>query len=96
MQGELYANVHSMAFPAEEIHGQIKNPTFICSNADGSGSLDISDAVFLINFIFGGGPAPNPLEAGDADCSGSINISDAVYLISFIFGGGPAPCATCP
>ncbi len=69
---------------------------YLCGDADGSGIITISDAVYLIGYIFGGGPAPNPLAAGDADCTGIVTISDAVYLISYIFGGGPAPCATCP
>jgi CubicO group peptidase (beta-lactamase class C family) len=67
-----------------------------CGDADGSGIISISDVVYLINFIFGGGPAPNPINAGDADCNGIVNISDAVYLINYIFAGGPAPCAACP
>jgi hypothetical protein len=65
-------------------------------DADGSGGLDISDAVYLIQFIFQGGPPPQPrIEAGDMDCSGGVDISDAVYMIQYIFQGGPpAPC-TC-
>lgn len=59
---------------------------------DGNGFVTISDAVFLINYIFAGGPAPVPLLSGDADCSGAISISDAVYLINYIFAAGPAPC----
>lgn len=67
-----------------------------CGDADGNGSVTISDAVYLITHIFSGGPAPVPPEGGDADCSGMITISDAVYLITYIFAGGPAPCASCP
>jgi hypothetical protein len=67
----------------------------MCGDADGNGIVNISDAVFLISYIFGGGPAPDPYTAGDADCNGIVNISDAVYLIAYIFGGGSAPCATC-
>ncbi len=69
--------------------------TYLCGDANGSGSINISDAVYLIAYIFSGGPAPSPLLAGDANCSGSVNISDAVYLIAYIFSGGPAPCAAC-
>ncbi len=65
---------------------------YVAGDADGSGIVTISDAVFLISYIFGGGGAPDPLESGDANCDGLITISDAVYLISYIFGGGPAPC----
>jgi hypothetical protein len=68
---------------------------YVCGDADANGFVNISDAVYLIAYIFSGGPAPNPLEAGDADCNGFVNISDAVYLIAYIFSGGPAPCSAC-
>jgi hypothetical protein len=63
----------------------------MCGDADGNGTFNISDAVRLINYIFAGGLAPDPLCEGDADGNGSINISDAVKLINFIFSGGEAP-----
>jgi hypothetical protein len=69
--------------------------SYICGDADHSGAVDISDAVYLISYIFSGGTAPIPLAAGDADCSGGPDISDVVYLISYIFSGGAAPCAAC-
>ncbi len=69
--------------------------SFLCGDADGFGSVSVSDVVYLINYIFVGGLAPFPLQAGDVDCAGIINISDAVYLINYIFAGGPQPCAEC-
>lgn len=69
--------------------------SYLCGDANGDGAVDISDAVYLIAYIFSGGPAPSPLLAGDANCDGAIDISDAVYLIAYIFSGGPAPCAGC-
>ncbi len=77
-------------------HGFGGRYCYLCGDADANGIVNISDAVYLITFIFGGGAPPAPLLAGDADCNGFITISDAVYLISFIFAGGPAPCANCP
>ncbi|MCC6962585.1 MAG: hypothetical protein IT585_04970 [candidate division Zixibacteria bacterium] len=62
-----------------------------CGDADNSGAWSISDAVYLINYIFAGGPAPAQTCLGDADGSKAISISDAVYLINYIFAGGPAP-----
>ena len=63
-------------------------------DANGNGTINISDAVYLIAFIFSGGPAPIPYAkcSGDANCDCAVNISDAVYLISYIFSGGSAPC----
>ena len=66
--------------------------TMTLGDADGDGSVTIADVVFLINYIFMGGAAPQPVSLGDADCSGSINIADAVYLISYIFSHGLPPC----
>jgi hypothetical protein len=71
-------------------------PPYLCGDADGGGNVSISDAVFIINYIFAGGAAPDPLESADADCSGNVAIGDAVYLVNYIFGGGPSPCAACP
>lgn len=66
-----------------------------CGDVDASGIVNISDGVFVVSYIFGGGPAPQPISAGDVDCNELVTISDAVYLINFIFGGGPVPCAGC-
>ncbi len=74
----------------------VADPQIICGDVNGSGLINISDVVYLINYIFSGGPAPNPIEIGDADCSGLVNISDAVYLVNYIFSGGAIPCAACP
>ncbi len=68
---------------------------YTCGDANGDATVNISDAVSLIAYIFAGGQAPEPLLAGDADCSSTVNISDAVYLIAYIFAGGLPPCAEC-
>jgi hypothetical protein len=63
-------------------------------DANGDASHDISDAVYLISYIFGGGPVPTPYAvcSGDANCDCAVDISDAVFMIAYIFAGGPAPC----
>jgi hypothetical protein len=67
---------------------------YLCGDANGDGKLHIGDAVFIIAYIFRGGPAPNPIEAGDVNCDGGANIGDAVYMVNYVFRGGPEPC--CP
>lgn len=64
---------------------------YVCGDADGNEIITISDAVFLINYVFAGGSAPNPVGAGDPDYNGFISISDVVFLINYIFAGGPEP-----
>lgn len=66
--------------------------TYITGDANGDDLVNISDAVALIEYIFAGGPAPDPMECGDCNCDLIVNISDATYLIAYIFAGGPAPC----
>ncbi len=66
-------------------------PTFKRGDANGDNILNIADAVYLIGYIFGGGPAPEPVDAGDADCTGSVNVADAVFMVNYVFSGGPPP-----
>jgi len=54
-------------------------------DCNGDENINISDAVYIINYAFSGGPAPNPLEAGDVNCDEAVNVSDAVYLINYAF-----------
>lgn len=69
---------------------------FLCGDVNASGSMDIADVVYLVNYIFASGPAPNPIESADVNCTGSVDISDVVYMVNYIFASGPAPCANCP
>jgi hypothetical protein len=62
-------------------------------DADNSRRVNITDAVFIVRMIFGGGPIPEIPNACDANGDGSINISDAVWLINYIFVGGDPPRA---
>jgi hypothetical protein len=65
----------------------------LCGDANASGAVDIDDIVYLIAFIFSGGPPPDPMEAGDVNLSGGVDIDDVVYLINYVFAEGPRPCA---
>ncbi len=62
-------------------------------DANGDGDVNIGDAVYMINWIFKGGPAPKNLKEADANCDGNPNVGDAVYLINYVFKSGPAPCS---
>jgi hypothetical protein len=67
---------------------------YLCGDANCDDDQNVADAVYVINHVFKGGPAPVLAEAGDANCDGDLNIADGVYVINFVFKGGPAPC--CP
>jgi hypothetical protein len=61
-------------------------------DANFDGSINVADAVYIINFVFKSGDTPIPvLLAGDANCDGEVNVGDAVYVINYVFKGGPEP-----
>lgn len=68
-------------------------PAYICGDANGDESVDVGDAVYIINYVFKGGVAPEPIEAGDANSDKAVDVGDAVYMINYVFKGGPAPCS---
>ncbi len=65
----------------------------VCGDADRSGEVNLADVVFVLNYLFSGGPAPDPPAAGDQNCDGAINIADCVYLLYYLYEPeGTAPC----
>ncbi|HEX9916666.1 MAG TPA: choice-of-anchor Q domain-containing protein [candidate division Zixibacteria bacterium] len=76
--------------------GAYENAGFICGDANGDGQITVSDVVYLINYLFKGGPPPECppqpyLSCGDANCDGKVTVSDVIYLINYLFKGGPPP-----
>jgi hypothetical protein len=60
-------------------------------DANNDGGVTVGDAVYIIAYVFRGGPAPAVFDAADANCDTKANVGDAVFLITYIFRGGPAP-----
>jgi len=67
----------------------------VCGDANGDGNVNVGDVVYIINYVFKGGPAPDPMQAADANGDCTVNVGDAVYLVNYVFKGGPAPICTC-
>jgi hypothetical protein len=68
--------------------------TYLYGDVTEDGIIDGGDVVYLINYLFKGGPPPEPLLSGDNTCDGNVDSGDVVYLINYLFKGGPAP--ECP
>jgi uncharacterized protein (TIGR02145 family) len=60
-----------------------------CGDVNNTGTVNIQDLTYLINFLYKGGPAP--FCCGDVNGSGAVNIADITYLINYLYKGGPAP-----
>ena len=65
---------------------------FVCGDVNNNGAgPDIEDLVYLVNYMFNGGPMPPVIQSTDVDGNGSgPDIADLVYLVNFMFNGGPA------
>lgn len=70
----------------------LPDPVFRRGDANSDGSVDLSDGVAVLSFLFLGEVAPSCPDAADADDSGRLDISDAIRILGFLFlGDGPLP-----
>lgn len=94
----MFIGVSILSISAEKTNIINKNieSAYLCGDINGNGAgPDIADLVYLVDYMFQGGPAPVPNEyVADVDMSGEVNIADLVYLVSYMFQGGPAPCSS--
>jgi hypothetical protein len=73
-------------------------PPFRRGDSNGDGEMDVSDAVYVLGFLFLGGVTPPCQKSLDANDTGRVDISDAVYILGFLFLGGtplPPPSTAC-
>jgi hypothetical protein len=67
--------------------------TFRRGDASGNGSVDVTDAIFTLRALFGGGQAPACAETADSDNDGTLTLADPVLLLDFLFRGGLSPAS---
>jgi len=85
-------------FILTRVDGSSGGPVFQRGNADGTGSTELTDGVFVLNFLFLGGTSPPCDDAADVDDNGVLELTDGVFLLNFLFLGGsspPAPTGGC-
>ncbi len=70
--------------------------SFRRGDANADGNQNLTDAVFVLNHLFGGGPEPTCTTSADANDSGTVDIADPIFLLNFLFAGGPPPAAPFP
>ena len=64
---------------------------FICGDCNGDEIVDVGDVVYLVNYLYKNGSAPDPAEAGDANGDETVDVGDVVYLINYLYKSGPVP-----
>ncbi|HVR74934.1 MAG TPA: PEP/pyruvate-binding domain-containing protein [Planctomycetota bacterium] len=84
-----------VSYSKVEVPGSIPG-TFRRGDANGDGRVDLSDAVFVLRWLFSGGEAPGCPDAADADDSGKIEITDPIAILQHLFSGVSPPAMRLP
>ena len=94
---EVNVPAYAMGFGAEQVAGEIDNtdiyriamgretPRFIRGDTNSDGQVNLSDAIFALNFLFTLGLEPTCLKAADVNDDGEIDVSDPVFLLLALF-----------
>ncbi|TFH60339.1 MAG: hypothetical protein E4G91_08615 [Candidatus Zixiibacteriota bacterium] len=59
----------------------------VYADCNGDGRFNIADIVYLISYVFDGGPAPRDYLHGNFDGIDDLTIGDVVFIINYMFGG---------
>jgi len=84
-----FADTMNVTYRPQIIPGCFQLAPYIPCDANGDSLVDISDVVWLVNYLFKSGP--DPANWSDANCDDDMTISDAVYLINYLLRSGPLP-----
>jgi serine protease AprX len=84
-------NTYGWGIP--DILAAIQYSFYLTGDANGDGKIDVSDIIFIIDYLYQNGRPPSPLYLGDANCDAAVNVSDIVYLINYLYQNGPEPCS---
>jgi len=68
-----------------------RGPRFLRADANNDNQVNMSDGVFLLDWLFRSGRIPGCFDAADANASSDVNIADAVWVFQTLFSGGPPP-----
>ncbi|MBN1441464.1 MAG: lamin tail domain-containing protein [Planctomycetes bacterium] len=89
--GGCYRVVDATPRAANVGEGCETEPEFLRGDSNSDCGVDLSDGVFILNYLFTGGRTPSCFDAADTDDGGSLEITDAVRIFGYLFLGGPPP-----
>lgn len=94
----LVAFVQADAYVGHNVFAVAKKPLLLFyeyGDANGDGVVGAGDIVYLLTYLYRGGPAPNPYEGGDPSGNCIVDAGDVVYLISYLYRNGDPPQEGC-
>ncbi|MBN1417473.1 MAG: hypothetical protein JXP34_01780 [Planctomycetes bacterium] len=84
------ADLSALAYDIERIQDPL-HPEFLRADADQDATLDIGDAIRILDDLFAGDGTIRCPDADDVDDSGVLDIADPIRLLNHIFADGPRP-----
>jgi hypothetical protein len=68
-------------------------PIFLRGSINSDSTLDISDGIAMLGYLFLGESEPECMDAADVNDDNRTDLSDAISVFTFLFSGGLAPRA---
>ncbi|NRA75451.1 MAG: hypothetical protein HRU16_05865, partial [Planctomycetes bacterium] len=69
---------------------------FIRGDANQDLTIDISDPIIVLDYLFGSTLVLPCEDAADSNDDGYLDIADAIKVLQYLFGSGSAPAAPFP
>ncbi|HDL04378.1 MAG TPA: PKD domain-containing protein [candidate division Zixibacteria bacterium] len=64
---------------------------YVCGDSNDDALINILDVVYMIGFLYRGGPPPLYMEAADCNNDMELDILDVVYILVYLYFDGPEP-----
>ncbi|MGB8656368.1 MAG: dockerin type I repeat-containing protein, partial [Candidatus Zixiibacteriota bacterium] len=88
----LFTTTEPQGYRPQYVPGEFPVLAYWPGDANFDGVRNASDIVYLVNYLYRGGPAPpHPIAADVNGPDRLIDVQDLVYLINYLFRFGPVP-----
>ncbi len=81
--------------PVDESDDLFSISDYVPGDPNGDQTVDLGDAVYLLNYLFKNGETPDPMAAGDVNRDCVVDLGDVVYLLNYLFKNGDPPLPGC-
>ncbi|TFG89842.1 MAG: hypothetical protein E4H15_08660 [Syntrophobacterales bacterium] len=81
--------------PSDQSDGFFSIVSYIPGDASGNQVVNLTDVIYLLNYLFKGDLPPSPMAAGDVNGDCKVNLTDVVYLLNYLFKAGDPPVPGC-
>jgi subtilisin family serine protease len=76
-----------------DVLAAIQYSFYLTGDVTGDELINVSDVIFLVNYLYKEGAPPSPALLGDVNCDDQIDVGDVIYLVNYLYQGGSAPCS---